>query len=435
MADFDATVLGGGSAGVYVARELACLGRSVALVEPGLIGGSSPYFACIPSKSLLHSARRGETWDYAVTRRDELSGHRDDTPVYARLASEGVTILRGHGRIAGDGRVDVGGERCGYEDLVLATGSETVSPEVDGIEEVPHWTADQALSCPDLPRRLVVLGGGSVGCELAQVYAAFGSQVTVLEPRSHLVGSEAAFVGDLLGEALRRVGADVRVGVRADRADPMEDGLRLRLSDGTAVDADRVVVTTGRRPRVTGLGLEEIGVEVEPEKGVPVDAACQVAEHVWAAGDVTGATSCTHTANYQAQVVVANILGKPREASYRAIPRVVYTSPSAYAVGLSPVHAEAAGIDVIAAGFDLVETARAAVEDDDRGRVELYGDRSSGVLVGAAAVGLYAEHWMSELTLAIRAGVPLHVLTDVVHAFPTYGEALEPPLRELAERL
>lgn len=435
MADFDVTVLGGGSAGLHVARELACLGRSVALVEPGLIGGSCPYYACIPSKALLRSAQRGETWDYAVARRDELSGHRDDTSAYARLASEGVTVLRGHGRIERPGVIDVDGTQHGYDDLVLASGSETIPPDVEGIEDVPHWTADEALSCPDLPRRLVVLGGGPVGCELAQVYAAFGSQVTVLEPRSHLVGSEAAFVGDLLGDALRKVGVDVRVGVRADRAGRTDDGLRLCLSDGTAVDADRVVATTERRPRVAGLGLEELGVEVEPDRGVPVDAACRVAEQVWAAGDVTGATPCTHTAGYQAQVVVANILGKQREGDYRAIPRVVYTSPSAYAVGLSPLHAEAAGIDVVAAGFDLAETARAAIEDDERGRVELYGDRSAGVLVGAAAVGLYAEHWMGELGLAIRAGVPLHVLTDVVHAFPTYGEALEPPLRELAGRL
>lgn len=435
MTDFDVTVLGGGSAGLHVARELACLGRSVALVEPDLIGGSCPYYACIPSKSLLRSAQRGETWDYAVARRDELSGHRDDTATYARLASEGVTILRGHGRIVEPGTVDVDGTRHDYGDLVLATGSETVAPDVEGIDELSHWTADETLSCPDLPRRLVVLGGGAVGCELAQVYAAFGSHVTVLEQRSHLVGAEAAFVGDLLGDALRKVGADVRVGVRADRAQRTEDGLRLHLSEGTALDADRIVATAGRRPRITGLGLEELGVEIDPGKGVPTDATCRVAEHVWAAGDVTGITSCTHTASYQAQIVVANILGKGREANYRALPRVVYTAPSAYAVGLSPVRAEAAGIDVIAAGFDLAETARAAVEDDDRGRVELYGDRSSGVLIGAAAVGLYAEHWMGELTLAIRAGVPLHVLTDVVHAFPTYGEALEPPLRELAERL
>lgn len=435
MTDFDVVVLGGGSAGTYVATELACLGRSIALVEPGLLGGACPYYACVPSKSLLRSAQRGETWDYAVTRRDEMSGYRDDGPVHARLTGEGVTVLRGNGRISEPGVVEVDGTRHSYTDLVLATGSETVTPAIEGIDDVPYWTSDQALSCPDLPRRLVVIGGGPVGCELAQIYAAFGSQVTVLEHMSRLVGAEAPFVGDLLADALRRVGADVRVGVEADRAERTESGFRMHLSDGTSVDADRVLSATGRRPRTAGLGLEALDIEPDPDKGVPVDGSCRVTDHVWAAGDVTGIVPYTHTADYQAQVAVAGVLGKAREADYRAIPRVIYTTPSAYAVGLSPIRAEANGIDVVAAGADLLETARAAVEDDERGRVELYADRSTGVLVGAAAVGLYADHWMSELTLAIRAAVPLDLLTDVVHAFPTYGEAMEPALRELAERL
>ncbi|RFU40544.1 NAD(P)/FAD-dependent oxidoreductase [Actinomadura logoneensis] len=156
---------------------------------------------------------------------------------------------------------------------------------------------------------------------------------------------------------------------------------------------------------------------------------------VWAAGDVTGVARTTHAARYQARVVVSNVLGKHREADYRAIPRVVYTAPTVYAVGISPVHAEQAGMNLIKAGCDLSATARAAVEAEDRGRVELYADGERGLLVGAAAVGLYAEEWMSEIALAIRAETPLSLLTDVVHAFPTFGEAVEAPLRELAARL
>lgn len=438
---YDVIVLGGGC-GSKIAAELARAGRSVALVESRLVGGESPYFACIPSKTLLRAARRGETWEHAVARRDEVTGRLDDAPVAALMAEAGVTVVRGRGAVTRPGVVEVDGTEYGYTDLVVATGSEAVMPQVEGIDDVPTWTSDEALTRPDLPRRLIVLGGGPVGCELGQIYAAFGSQVTLIEQAERLLAGEAPFAGDLLADTFRRMGADVRLGVAATSAERTETGLRLRLSDGGHIDADRILVAAGRRPRVADLGLEALGVPVDPDRGITVDATCQArvaaetatdGTTVWAAGDVTGVAPYTHSANYQARVVAANVLGKRREADYRAIPRAVYTTPSVYAVGVSPV--VATGIDLIAAGCDLAGTARATVEDDERGRVELYADRARGVLVGAAAVGLYAEEWMSEITLAIRAETPLSILTDVVHAFPTYGEAIEPALRELADHL
>lgn len=465
MPDFDVVVLGGGSAGTYVAAGLARAGRSVALVEERLVGGSRPYFACMPSTSLLHSARRGETWEHAVARRDEVTGHLDDAAAVAKLATAGVIVVRGRGRVTAPGTVVADGAEYGYQDLVVATGGHVAAPGVEGIDTVPCWTSEDALTCPDLPRRLVVLGGGPVGCELGQLYAAFGSQVVVVEAGDRLLGAEAPFVGEVLAESLRRTGADVRVGVRAESAERTDDGLRVHLSDGAMVDADRILVATGRRPSIAGLGLENLGLNglngldvagtgavrtgaasrdaeadgtaapATPASRLRLDETCQLADHVWAAGDVTGVAPYTHTAAYQAQIVVANVLGKRREADYRAIPRVVYTTPPAYAVGLSPQRALAAGVDLIAATFDLAGTARAAVEDDDRGRVELYADRTRGVLVGGAAVGLYAEEWMGEIALAVRGQVPLDVLADLVHPFPTYGEAIEPPLRELADQL
>jgi dihydrolipoamide dehydrogenase len=459
-------VVGGGVAGQHIATELAQAGRAVALVESRLVGGERPYFSSLPSKSLLHSADRGETWELAIARRDRISGHLDDAPAAARMAKAGVAVLHGHGRISEPGSIDVDGDRHGYSDLVVCTGGEPVPAPVAGLAEMPTWTSDEALSCPDLPRRLVVLGGDPVGCELAQIYAAFGSQVTVIEPGERLLATEAPFAGDILADALRRIGADLRLRTQVLVAERTETGPRLRLADGGIIEADRLLLSTGRQPRVTGLGLETLGIAADPARGLPVDATCQVLTgslgrephdppgfppenpvpqpqdlggRIWAAGDVTGMAPSTHLALYQARVVVSNVLGKRREADYRAIPRAVHTTPSVYAIGLSPVRAEEMGIGLIAAGMDLAETARAAVEEDDRGftggRLELYADPSRGVLVGAAAAGLYAEEWMAEIALAIRAEIRLNVLTDVIHAFPTYGEAIEPPLRELAERL
>lgn len=457
MPEFDVVVLGAGTAGVHVATEVARGGRSAAIVEAGLVGGESPYLACLPSKTLLEAAGRGETWEHAVARRDEVSSHLDDAAAAARLAEAGVTLIRGTGHVAGPGRVEVTGSgesgqvtALGYRDLVISTGSEPVAPPIEGLADIPAWTSAEALSGPDLPRRLVVLGGGSAGCELAQIYAAFGSQVTLVEAENVLLPGEAAFTGEILAEALRRTGAEVRAGSAAAKAERTDEGLALTLEDGTRIEADRVLLATGRQPRLSGLGLDNLGIDLKPGMALPVDATCRVvgarggnAESdeaaaelgVWAAGDVTGLGTHTHTANYQARVVAANLLGHRREADYRAIPRAVFTMPAVFAVGASPLGAADAGMPLVAAGFDLQGTARAAVAGDDAGRVELYMNPDTGLLVGATAVGPHAPDWMGEITVAIRAGVPLAVLADTVHAFPGYSEALEPVIRELAGKV
>ena len=429
MGAFDVVVLGGGTAGVHVATEVVRGGKSVALVEAGLIGGESPYLACLPSNSLLLSASQGVTWEDAVARRDEVTGGLDDSGAAQRLTSSGVTVFRGTGRITGPGAVEIsspseaGPTSLTYTDLVIATGCEPVAPPIEGLSDIPTWTTAQGLLSPDLPRRLLVLGGGAAGCELAQIFAAFGSQVTLIEADAGLLPGEAAFAGEILTAALRRAGVEIFLGSPATKAERTPEGLTLALQDGTRIDADRLLLATGRRPRLTGLGLDALGIITAPGQALPTDASCQVVSGVWAAGDVTGITH-THASRYQASVVAANLLGQRREADYSAIPRCVYTVPSVYAVG-EPARA---GLSV--ARVPLSDTVRGRLGRDDLGRLELYA--ADGVLAGAVAVGPDAATWMAEVTLAIRAKIPVTVLADVVHAYPTYGEALQAAFRQLA---
>ncbi len=431
MGVFDVVVLGGGTAGVHVATEAARGGKSVALIEAGLIGGESPYLACVPTNSLLLSASRGEAWEDAVARRDEVTGRLDDSGAARRLAEAGVTVIRGTGRITGPGSVSVGAsvgaeESLTCSDLVIATGCEPVAPPIEGLSDIPAWTTAEGLCSPDLPRRLIVLGGGPAGCELAQIYAAFGSQVTLIEAEPGLLPGEAAFAGEILTAALRRAGVEIVLGSRATKAERTPDGLTLALEDGTRIDADRLLLATGRRPRLGGLGLDLLGIAVAPGQALPTTVSCQVigTSGVWAAGDCTGVTH-THASRYQAGVVAANILGQSREADYTAIPRCVFTTPSVYAVG------EPAGPGFVTVRVSLSEVARGRLRPDDLGCLELYA--TGGVLAGAVAVGPDAATWMAEVTLAIRAKIPVTLLADAVHAFPTYGEALQAAFRELAE--
>ncbi|HXO24379.1 MAG TPA: NAD(P)/FAD-dependent oxidoreductase, partial [Streptosporangiaceae bacterium] len=386
---------------------------------------------CVPSNSLLLSASKGVAWEDAVARRDEVTGGLDDSGAAGRLAAAGVTVFRGTGVVTGPGEVSVasasGTTSLTWDDLVIATGCEPVAPPIEGLSDIPTWTTAEALCSPDLPRRLLVLGGGAAGCELAQIFAAFGSQVTLIEADAGLLPGEAAFAGEILTAALRRAGVEIMLGSPATKAERTPEGLTLALQDGTLVDADRLLLATGRRPRLTGLGLDALGITVAPGQALPTDASCHVvgASHVWAAGDVTGITH-THASRYQADVVAGNLLfgASLREADYSAIPRCVYTVPSVYAVG----EPGRAGLSV--ARVLLSDTARGRLGGDDLGRLELYA--AEGVLVGAVAVGPDAATWMAEVTLAIRAKIPVTVLADVVHAFPTYGEALQAAFRELA---
>lgn len=461
MSRVDVLVLGVGSAGEWIWSQVP--DRRIAVVEAGRVGGECPFVACVPSKALLHSAhvRRlvaqahehgavgaplspgdpASAFAAAVARRDRISDNRDDSDNAAAVTAAGVELYRGFGRIVAPGRVRVdlaagGSVELDYGELVISTGSRASVPPIPGLDQVPTWRSDEALSSAELPASLIVLGGGAVGCELAQVYASFGTRVTLLEAQEHLLPAEEPFLGQTLARVLAAEGLDVRVATRARAARPGGPGALLELTDSTTVEAERVLVATGRTPWVEGIGLEALGLTPDPA-GLAVDASCRVVgvEHVWAAGDVTGIAPFTHTANYQARVLVTNLRGGQARADYRAIPRAVYTDPPVAAVGLTAAAARAAGLTVASAGLDLRQTGRAGTEGVETGRVELLADRGRGVLVGAAAIGPGADEWIGEAALAIRAEVPLDLLAEVVHPFPTYAEAYEPPLRSLAGRL
>jgi pyruvate/2-oxoglutarate dehydrogenase complex dihydrolipoamide dehydrogenase (E3) component len=413
----DVVVVGGGTAGTEVALGVAAGGKSVTLIEAGLVGGEAPYLADIPVTALLESARSGESWEQAVERRDALTSRLDDAAATRRLTDAGVAVVRGAASVTAPGEITVGdGDESSsfrYENLVIATGSEPIAPPIEGLPDIAPWTTAEALSSADLPRRLLVLGAGPSGCELAQMYASFGVRVTLAEAEDRPLPAEPEFVGDLLAVALRRSGVDLRLGSPATKAERLGEGVAVVLADGTRLEADRVLLATGRRPRLSGLGLEVLALDgpdmPEPGKPVPTDPAGRVLPGVWAAGDCTG-TGHAHVAAYMASVIAANLTGQESAADYRALPRVVHTSPTVYSVGR--------------------QSADSATAEFGGGRIELYAD--DGVLVGAAAVVPGAAGWMSEITVGIRAAVPLDVLADVVHASPAHGSALAQPLRTLA---
>jgi pyruvate/2-oxoglutarate dehydrogenase complex dihydrolipoamide dehydrogenase (E3) component len=435
-------VLGGGSTGEHFVGALRRYDTEsqVTLVESRLVGGECSFFACMPTKTMLRATELSASLDRAPGLqgerpdpegvwwwRDQVTDDWDDSGQLKYLEEWNCRLVRGEGRVAEPGVVEVDGQELEYDRLVIATGSRPLIPPIDGLDSVEYWTNREATRTHKVPQSLAVMGGGPVGAELAQFFSRMGSQVTVIERGKRLLGRVHSDAGDLLGDAFREEGIDVRTDVGLERVEP---GIRLHLSDGSTVETERLLVATGRRPNVERLGLEQLGVEIS-QRGVEVDERLRAAQDVWAIGDVTGIAQFTHVGKYQARVAAADMCRRHAKADYRAIPAGIFTDPEVATTGRTE------GDDLVSVRVELTSLPRLTTFERPKrdGFIRVFADPGKRVLVGAVCVGPQAAEWLGQFTLAIRAEVPVETLVDTIQPYPTFSEGLFYAMKDLRAEL
>lgn len=440
-------LVGLGPGGEHAATELAKAGLDVVGVDERLVGGECPYFGCVPTKMMIAAAtalQEGRrvpdlagaasiepSWEPVARRiRDEATDDWDDSVAVKRLEDAGARFVRGHGRITAPGQVTVGETTyAARRGIVLNTGTSPSAPPIEGLDTVDFWTNRDVVRVTELPESLLVIGGGAIGCELAQVLAEFGVTVTVLEAADRLLAVEEPEASELIEKVFTGLGIDVVTGATIERVSHDGDGFVAQLPD-RALRAERLLVAAGRRNNIGDIGLEHVGLDPRARVLDP-DERMRVADGVWAIGDITGKGAFTHMSMYQADVVVRDLLGKDGPwADYRAVSRVTFTGPEVGSVGMTEKQARDAGLDVATGVTDLASSSRGWIAKEV-GVIKLVADRGRGVLVGATAVGPSGGEVLSMLTTAVHAEVPIATLRTMHFAYPTYHRAVESALAAL----
>ncbi|MGH8866981.1 MAG: dihydrolipoyl dehydrogenase family protein [Actinomycetes bacterium] len=447
----DVVVVGMGPGGEDLAGRVARAGLGVVGVDERLLGGECPYWGCIPSKMMIRAAhalsegRRvpelagratvSPDWGPVARRiRTEATDDWDDTVAVQRFQQAGGRFVRGTGRLLGPRQVAVRDQQFhARRGVVLNPGTRAAVPPIEGLAGSPYWTNKEAIEVETLPRSLVVLGGGAIGAELAQVFARFGVTVTVVEMADRLLPLDEPEAGVLVGEVFGREGIDVRTGVAAEKVAYDEGvGFTVQLGDGGMVTAERLLVATGRRADLARLGVGSVGLD-ESARFLDVDGRMRAADGLWAIGDVTGKGAFTHMSMYQARIAAADVLGRDTdEGDYRAVPRVTFTEPEVGAVG--PVESEAreAGIDVRVGVSQVPSSTRGWIHKaGNEGFVKLVADASRDVLVGATSAGPCGGEVLGMLALAVHAEVPLTRFRTMIYAYPTFHRGVEDAVRDL----